>query len=144
MLDYDLVIIGGTPAGRYAALTATNFPARVALVEPLSNSQDLPTGEKESIDLGLRYSQTLREAARFAQQISRQQLGLRWEVANSSMPIELGLDGVLKWADGVVSNLSEIDSLDVLVARGVDVIFGSGGVVGQPGLAFVAGGGSVG
>ena len=140
MLDYDLVIIGGTPAGRYAALTATNFPARVALVEPLSNSQDLPTGGKESIDLGLRYSQTLREAARFAQQITRQQLGIRWEVANSSKPIELRFDGVLKWAEGVVSNLSEIDSLDVLVARGVDVIFGSGEFVAKPDLAFVAGG----
>ncbi|MEG4349726.1 NAD(P)/FAD-dependent oxidoreductase [Microcoleus sp. LAD1_D5] len=140
MLDYDLVIIGGTPAGRYAALTATNFPARVALVEPLSNSQDLPTGGKESIDLGLRYSQTLREAARFAQQISRQQLGVRWEVANSSMPIKLGFDGVLKWAEGVVSNLSEIDDLGVLAARGVDVIFGSGEFVAKPDLAFVVGG----
>ena len=143
MLDYDLVIIGGTPAGRYAALTATNFPARVALVEPLSNSQDLPTGGKESIDLGLRYSQTLREAARFAQQITRQQLGVRWEVANSSMPSELRFDGVLKWAEGVVSNLSEIDSLDVLAARGVDVIFGSGEFVAKPDLAFVAGGRSL-
>lgn len=142
MLDYDLVIIGGTPAGRYAALTATNFPARVALVEPPSG-QDLPTGGKESIDLGLRYSQTLREAARFAQQITRQQLGVRWEVANSSMPIELQFDGVLKWAEGVVSNLSEIDSLDVLVARGVDVIFGSGEFVAKPDLAFVAGGRSL-
>ncbi|MEG4580515.1 NAD(P)/FAD-dependent oxidoreductase [Microcoleus sp. MON1_C5] len=139
MLDYDLVIIGGTPAGRYAALTATNFPARVALVEPLSNSQDLPTRGKESIDLGLRYSQTLREAARFAQQITRQQLGVRWEVANSSMPIKLGFDGVLKWAEGVVSNLSEIDDLGVLAARGVDVIFGSGEFVAKPDLAFVAG-----
>ncbi|UNU25265.1 dihydrolipoyl dehydrogenase family protein [Microcoleus vaginatus] len=140
MRDYDLVIIGGTAAGRYAALTATNFPARVALVEPLSNSQDLPTGEKESIDLGLRYSQTLREAARFAQQISRQQLGVRWEVANSSVPIKLGFDGVLKWAEGVVSNLSEIDDLGVLAARGVDVIFGSGEFVAKPDLAFVVGG----
>ncbi|MEG4208930.1 NAD(P)/FAD-dependent oxidoreductase [Microcoleus sp. S13_B4] len=140
MLDYDLVIIGGTPAGRYAALTATNFPARVALVEPLSNSQDLPTGGKESIDLGLRYSQTLREAARFAQQISRQQLGVRWEVANSSMPMKLGFGGVLKWAEAVVSNLSEIDDIGVLAARGVDVIFGSGEFVAKPDLAFVVGG----
>ncbi|MEG3954066.1 NAD(P)/FAD-dependent oxidoreductase [Microcoleus sp. herbarium2] len=142
MLDYDLVIIGGTPAGRYAALTATNFPARVALVEPPSG-QILPAGGKESIDLGLRYSQTLREAARFAQQITRQQLGVRWEVANSSKPIELRFDGVLKWTEGVVSNLSEIDSLDVLVARGVDVIFGSGEFVAKPDLAFVAGGRSL-
>ncbi|MEG4575681.1 NAD(P)/FAD-dependent oxidoreductase [Microcoleus sp. N3A4] len=140
MLDYDLVIIGGTPAGRYAALTATNFPARVALVEPLSNSQDLPTAGKESIDLGLRYSKTLSEAARFAQQIDRQQFGARWEAANSSMPIELRFDGVLKWAEGVVSNLSEIDDLGVLAARGVDVIFGSGEFVAKPDFAFVAGG----
>ena len=140
MLDYDLVIIGGTPAGRYAALTATNFPARVALVEPLSNSQDLPTGGKESIDLGLRYSKTLSEAARFAQQICRQQLGVRWEVANSSVPLKLRFDGVLKWAEGVVSNLSEIDSLGVLAARGVDVISGSGEFVAKPELAFVVGG----
>ncbi|MEG4343132.1 NAD(P)/FAD-dependent oxidoreductase [Microcoleus sp. A003_D6] len=140
MLDYDLVIIGGTPAGRYAAFTATNFPARVALVEPLSNSQDLPTGKKESIELGLRYSQILSEAARFAQQISRQQLGVRREAANSKMPIELRFDGVLKWAEGVVANLSEIDALGVLAARGVDIIFGNGEFVAKPDLAFVAGG----
>ena len=139
MLDYDLVIIGGTPPGRYAALTATNFQARVALVEPLTNSEDLPAGGKESIDLGLRYSQSLREAARFSQQIGRQQLGVRPEAANSEMPIELRFDGVLKWAEGVVSNLLEIDSLGVLAARGVDVIFGNGEFVGKPDLAFVVG-----
>ena len=139
MLDYDLVIIGGTPAGRYAALTATNFPARVALVEPLGNSQDLPAGEKESIELGLRYSQILSEAARFSQQIRRQQFGVGWEAANSEKPIELRFDGVLKWAEGVVANLSEIDALGVLAARGVDVIFGDGEFVRKPALAFVVG-----
>ncbi|PSB15677.1 mercuric reductase, partial [filamentous cyanobacterium Phorm 46] len=139
MLDYDLVIIGGTAAGRYAALTATNFPARVALVEPLSNSQDLPIGGKESIDLGLRYTQILSEAARFSQQIGRQQLGVLREVANSEKPIEFRFDGVLKWAEGVVANLSEIDSLDVLAARGIDVIFGDGEFVRKPDLAFVVG-----
>jgi len=139
MLDYDLVIIGGTPAGRYAALTATNFPARVALVEPLSNSQDLPIGGKESIDLGLRYSQTLSEAARFAQQISRLQLGVRPDVADSPAPLELPLDGLFKWTEGVVSNLEEIDDLGVLAARGVDIIFGSGEFVAKPKLAFVTG-----
>lgn len=139
MIDYDLVIIGGTPAGRHAALTATNFPARVALVEPLSNSQDLPTEGKESIDLGLRYTQILSEAARFAQQIRRQHFGVCQKVANSEMPIELRFDGALKWADGVVANLSEIDALAVLAARGVDVIFGDGEFVRKPNLAFVVG-----
>jgi pyruvate/2-oxoglutarate dehydrogenase complex dihydrolipoamide dehydrogenase (E3) component len=135
MLDYDLVIIGGTPAGRYAALTATNFPARVALVEPLNNSQDLPSGGKESIDFGLRYTQTLREAAHFAHQIRRPHLGVSWGVS----PIELRFDGVQKWADGVVANLSEIDDFAVLAARGVDIIFGGCEFVAKPNLALIVG-----
>lgn len=138
MLDYDLVIIGGTAAGRYAALTATNFPARVALVEPPS-LQDLQAGGKESIALGLKYSQTLREAARFAHQISHPQFGLRPDLANSSMPIALQFNGVTKWAEGVVSNLSEIDDLAVLAARGVDIIFGNSEFVAKPDLALIAG-----
>lgn len=36
-VDYDLVIIGGSAAGRYAALTAVQQLARVALVEPEFN-----------------------------------------------------------------------------------------------------------
>ena len=135
MLDYDLVIIGGTAAGRYAALTATNFPARVALVEPLSNSQDLLAGGKEPIDFGLRYSQTLREAARFAHQLGRPHLGVSWGAG----PIELRFGGVRQWAEGVVSNLSEIDALGVLAARGVDIIFGNGEFVVEPDLALIAG-----
>jgi len=140
MIDYDLVIIGGTSAARYAALTSTDFQARIALVEPFSNSQDLPTASQESIDLGLRYNQTLSQSGRFAQHISRQQFGIGWETANSQMPIELRFDGVMKWAQGVVSNLSEINSLDVLAARGVDVIFGNGEFVVKPNLAFAVGG----
>ncbi len=34
MIDYDLVILGGTEAGRIAAMTAVGYGARVALVEP--------------------------------------------------------------------------------------------------------------
>ncbi|NJO44621.1 MAG: FAD-dependent oxidoreductase [Oscillatoriales cyanobacterium RM2_1_1] len=36
MLDYDVVIIGGSLTGRYAALKAAQMQARVALVEPQS------------------------------------------------------------------------------------------------------------
>lgn len=139
MLDYDLVIIGGTSAARYAALTATSLQARVALVEPFGNSQDLPTPGKESIDLGLRYSQTLNETARIAQYISRQQFGI-WETASSQMPLELQFDGVMKWTEGIVSNLSEINSIDVLAVCGVDVIFGNGEFVAKPDLAFAVSG----
>jgi pyruvate/2-oxoglutarate dehydrogenase complex dihydrolipoamide dehydrogenase (E3) component len=44
-VDYDLVVIGNTPAGRYAASMASTLKARVALVE-----QDLTTFEPAAID----------------------------------------------------------------------------------------------
>ncbi len=140
MLDYDLVIIGGTTAGRYAALTATGFQARVALVEPFTNSQDLTTAGQTAIALSSQYNQILSESGRFAEQISSQKFGVCWETTNSEMPIELRLDGVMKWAQGVVSNLSEINSLDVLATRGVDVIVGDGEFVVKPDLAFCVNG----
>ena len=140
MLDYDLVIIGGTAAGRYAALTATNFQARVALVEPFSNSQNWPTAGQESIAFGLQYSQILRESGQFAEQISSHKFGVCWETTNSEVPIESRFDGVMKWTEGVVSNLSEINSLGVLATRGVDVIFGDGEFVLKPDLAFAVNG----
>lgn len=33
-VEFDLVILGGSPAARYAALSASRFQARIALVEP--------------------------------------------------------------------------------------------------------------
>ncbi len=140
MIDYDLVIIGGTTAGRYAALTATGFQARVALVEPFSNSQNLPNAGQDAIAFGLQYRQFLSESSRFAEQISSQKFGVHWATTNSEMPIELRFDGVTKWAEGVVSNLSEINSLGVLATRGVDVICGDGEFVLKPDLAFVVNG----
>ena len=140
MIDYDLVIIGGTTAGRYAALTATGFQARVALVEPFSNSQDLPNLGQEAIALSSQYNQILSESSRFAEQISSQKFGVHWATTNSEMPIELRFDGVMKWAEGVVANLSEINSLGVLATRGVDVICGDGEFVLKPDLAFAVNG----
>ena len=140
MIDYDLVIIGGTTAGRYAALTATGFQARVALVEPFSNSQNLPTAGQDAIALSSQYNQILSESGRFAEQISSQKFGVPWETTNSEVPIELRFDGVMKWAEGVVSNLSEINSLGVLATRGVDVIFGNGEFVLKPDFAFAVNG----
>ncbi|KGF73093.1 hypothetical protein DO97_01745 [Neosynechococcus sphagnicola sy1] len=44
-VDYDLVVIGNTSAGRYAAETAAHLQARVALVEQVSNATaDPPMG----------------------------------------------------------------------------------------------------
>lgn len=140
MIDYDLVIIGGTQAGRYAALTATGFQARVALVEPLSNSQNLPTAGQDAIALSSQYNQILSESGRFSEQISSQKFGVRLETTNSQRSVELRFDGMMKWVEGVVSNLSEINSLDILATSGVDVIWGDGEFVLKPDLAFVVNG----
>ncbi|MFM9266789.1 NAD(P)/FAD-dependent oxidoreductase [Tychonema sp. BBK16] len=140
MIDYDLVIIGGTTAARYAALTATGFQARVALVEPFSNSQNLPNMAQDAITFGLQYSQVLSDSSRFSEQISSHKFGVHWATTNSEMLSELRFDGVRKWAEGVISNLSEINSLGVLATRGVDVICGDGEFVVKPDLAFVVNG----
>lgn len=55
--DYDVVIIGGSPTGRYAAVTATQLRAKVALVEPAQRQgvaarsplQDLLTPDRKSV-----------------------------------------------------------------------------------------------
>ena len=39
-VDYDVVIIGGSPAGRAAAAAAAQLRATVALVEPLSRTEE--------------------------------------------------------------------------------------------------------
>ncbi|MBW4468510.1 MAG: FAD-dependent oxidoreductase [Pegethrix bostrychoides GSE-TBD4-15B] len=41
-VDYDLIILGGAPAGRYAALRACKLGARVALIEPAASASALP------------------------------------------------------------------------------------------------------
>ena len=38
-VDYDVVIIGGSLAGRYAAVAATQLKATVALIEPIPRSE---------------------------------------------------------------------------------------------------------
>lgn len=41
-VDYDLIILGGAPVGRYAALRACKLGARVALIEPEASASALP------------------------------------------------------------------------------------------------------
>lgn len=45
MLDYDVVIIGGTITGIYAAITATQLQGRVALIQPASTADIAPLRE---------------------------------------------------------------------------------------------------
>ncbi|MDF0554133.1 NAD(P)/FAD-dependent oxidoreductase [Kamptonema sp. UHCC 0994] len=140
MLDYDVVIIGGTAAGRFAALTATHLKARVALVESPNNWQELSLSGKHSSVAGLRYSQSLLEMGRFVQQMRfSQQFNVPIEDKYGA-EIALQFDIAKLWISGVASNLNEIHSPDVLAAAGVDIIVGKGEFIVKPDLGFAVDG----
>ncbi|TFI52584.1 NAD(P)/FAD-dependent oxidoreductase [Mastigocladus laminosus UU774] len=157
-LDYDVVIIGGSFAGRSAALMATQLKAKVALVEP-------------KIDYGFIHHHVLSEIARFQHLSDAARLGIAVSkppdifystgvyngTINSSTDkteeftqqdpfstISLGKSQTsvewseaLLYARGVSSNLEEQNSPAVLAAQGVDIIIGKGQFQASPDLVFV-------
>ncbi len=125
-IDYDVVIIGGSPVGRYAALIATQLHAKVALVElnvsyeflyhhVISDIGKLAQRLNDSVGMGIHPSQV--------------------DTPNKS-PIAVNWQEVMLYAQAVVSNLKEQNSVAILAAQGVDVILGSGEFQSSPHLAF--------
>ena len=116
-VDYDLVILGGSAIARYAAARAVQFQARVALVEPepSSNPQAASTDRH-----------TLIQAATIAQQMRQANL---WGISGGASPT-LDWQAAIAWAKGVAETVQDqgVDgqSLDLLAARGVDVVLGQG------------------
>lgn len=134
MFDYDLVIIGGTPAGRAAALSATYLQARVALVEPANDAQDSPLSGVRSPEGGQSYSQTLAELGRMVHQ---QHLLTESGLFGSQNPTAPALlEEAVGWANSVASNLEDIHSRALLASVGVDLIVGAGEFTVKPSLAF--------
>lgn len=119
--DYDVVIIGGSPVGRYAAVQATQLRAKVALVEP---PQETITALKQNLPqasplLDLLTPHALSYHGKLIQQLSSiNQLSFNLTAATAHE--------VMRWAEGVVSNLEDQNSLNILSALGVDVIIGYG------------------
>ncbi|UKO96093.1 dihydrolipoyl dehydrogenase family protein [Nostoc sp. UHCC 0870] len=125
-IDYDIVIIGGSLAGRYAALFATQLKAKVALVE-------------SRVDYGLFYSQAIGKIANLAQPgDDLVSFGINSRNADTveKYPISVNWPDAMLYAYGVVSNIQEQTSPAVLAAEGVDVIFGNGQFSDDPDLAF--------
>ncbi|NEQ15791.1 MAG: FAD-dependent oxidoreductase, partial [Moorea sp. SIO3E2] len=60
-VDYDLIIIGSTPAGVYAAVAAAGLKARVALVDP-------QPGQTSWLGQGAIYTRVLSEIGRKLEQ----------------------------------------------------------------------------
>lgn len=125
-IDYDIVIIGGSLAGRYAALAATQLRAKVALVEP-------------KINYGFFYHQAISEISNLAQHLG-DVVGLNIHSSQvetpEKSPISVVLPEAMLYAQGVVSNLEAQHSVANLAALGVDVIFDSGQFQSSPHLAF--------
>ncbi|MFB2978626.1 dihydrolipoyl dehydrogenase family protein [Microseira sp. BLCC-F43] len=133
MVDYDLVVIGGTPAGIYAAIKATYLKARVALVAaPL-----LGSSWSESF---AKYGKALNQVGRVAHQMrGAKAFGVNLELDEKIVlpKVAVQFTEALKWAKGSVAALDEQHSPAVLAALGVDVIFGAGEFCRRPYLGFV-------
>ncbi len=137
-VDYDLIIIGGTPAGVYAAVSAAALKARVALVDPQQ-------GQTSCLGQGAIYTRVLSEMGRKLEQIrDASQWGIYAQTADSTQPDisptgfpSLPLTAVMEWANLVVANCSEQNSQAILGALGIDVITGEGEFCRLPHLGFL-------
>ncbi len=133
-VEYDLIVIGSSTAGTYAAVAAAHLNARVALVEP----QGLQTNWLSS---GAIYAQALTQVGRVAQQVrDAAQFGIDFSTADSTQQRQVPsvqVTEVMQWAQAVVHTCSEQNSPAVLASLGVDVITGVGEFCRRPHLGFV-------
>lgn len=133
MIDYDVVIIGGSPTGRYAAAKAAQQQARVALVEPQKPTISSPCWRSVQSTALFSVGQVVRQIER-SPQFGIQTLS---DYPNLDQILSLNWQQTQQWVEAVVSNLEEQHSPALLAALGVDVVFGQGEFVSQPHLAFV-------
>lgn len=125
-IDYDVVIIGGSLAGYYAALAATQLRATVALVEP-------------KVDYGFTARHALSEIGKLAQKLNdAASFGIHARHTDTSEEchISMAWQEAMLYAQCIASNLKEQHSSGILAALGVDIIVGSGQFQSSPQLAF--------
>jgi pyruvate/2-oxoglutarate dehydrogenase complex dihydrolipoamide dehydrogenase (E3) component len=134
-IDYDVVVIGGSLAGRYAALTASQLRAKVALVEP--------TTKGALTNLNAPYEFICHHALNYISNLAKKLgdatlFGLHTSCADNSEKCQISAHApqAMLYAHGVVSNLQEQHSPAVLAAQGVDVILGNGQFESSPHLSF--------
>jgi pyruvate/2-oxoglutarate dehydrogenase complex dihydrolipoamide dehydrogenase (E3) component len=124
-VDYDLVIIGSSPLGIYAAETAIYLKARVAIVTQNDNHGDTTQ---------LIFERSLNEIGRLIGQNRDNPWGINCEIPSSHAVFEK-----IRSMQQGANNLDSTSSLKTLAALGVDVIFDRGGFFLSPQLSFVAG-----
>ncbi|MEL7242711.1 MAG: NAD(P)/FAD-dependent oxidoreductase [Cyanobacteria bacterium J06573_2] len=122
-VDYDIVIIGGSLAGRDAALKAVRQRAKVALVEPLFRHDLVELQAIGEICKVVGKFNNLAEFGFFNQADEEQ--------------FQICLEKTLLWGSAVATNVNENLSPAFLAGQGVDVILGSGSFQAEPDLSFV-------
>ncbi len=122
-VDYDLVIIGSSWAGIYAAQNAVQLQARVALVTQ---------GDTNYLPNDTLVNQSFSQIA-----------GLNYQLANNPFATAseaqspyISLTEASNWAKGINSVVQSSNSLSSLAALGVDVVLGKGEFCRLPNLAF--------
>jgi pyruvate/2-oxoglutarate dehydrogenase complex dihydrolipoamide dehydrogenase (E3) component len=120
--EYDLVIIGASPEGMYAAQESIKHNKRVALVEQGFNSQAKKVN-----------SSILNQITCFSGQYNTlKSLGYFSEI----LPGDLFLETTQNLVQTISKTDFRADQLAVLAASGVDVILGSGSFFASPQLSF--------
>ncbi|MBD2020173.1 FAD-dependent oxidoreductase, partial [Leptolyngbya sp. FACHB-36] len=132
-VDYDLVIIGSSAAGVFAASVAANWNARVALVE-----------QGQGCSTHVIAHQTILEVGRTLNQVQRaNRLGLCDTEARSQTWKPQVWKQTQRWVETAERAIAVTDSAAVLASRGVEVIAGSGEFHRKPALGFLVNGRSL-
>ena len=123
-VDYDLVIIGSSESGIYAAKNAVQLQARVALV---TQCDELFLPNDTLIN------QSFNQLGQLNYQLAESPF---WETVK---PGNISLNQARNWAKGISSVMQNHNSLAKLSAQGVDVITERGEFCRLPQLAFQVG-----
>jgi pyruvate/2-oxoglutarate dehydrogenase complex dihydrolipoamide dehydrogenase (E3) component len=127
-VDYDLVVIGNTPAAVQAAIAAANLKARVALVTQCNTVIHQP----ELFTLP-----ALTNLGRTVEQFQQLQTFPLWQKPTLAPREALRWDWVKLWMDAIALNLTELRSPTVLAQLGVDAIDACGEFCRKPSPGFI-------
>ena len=127
-VEYDLVVIGSSQEGIYAAATAARLQARTALV-----TQNL---EENLYSSEILFCHSLAQIARFVRNNRENVVGIYSQPSISAIA---ELTEARNWSKAVNCSLTEENSLTSLATLGVDVVYGKGEFCRLPQQALIVG-----